>query len=119
MCETILKGWQRYKNYPDERVRERFAREAKKLSAGYSAALWAMEREFRRVNVDISDRIHQLRRSIRKEFPFTAKLTGAILGPVLLWSARREEKRLAAGRTYEPPTFVDRSNWAPPTFQNP
>jgi hypothetical protein len=34
-----------------------------------------------------------------------------VLGPVLLWSARREERRLAAGQTYEPPTIVERRNW--------
>src|SRR5581483_2690060 len=26
MCRTMLQGWRRYKNYPDSRVRERFAR---------------------------------------------------------------------------------------------
>ena len=29
----------------------------------------------------------------------------------LLWSARREERRLAAGYTYEPQTFIERTNW--------
>jgi len=29
----------------------------------------------------------------------------------MLWSAAREEARLLAGHTYEPPTFVERSNW--------
>lgn len=35
----------------------------------------------------------------------------AVLGPVLLWTTRREEKRLARGKTYEPPTILERSNW--------
>ena len=39
MCETMLQGWRRYKNYPDLRVRERFARENAKLRTVYSAAL--------------------------------------------------------------------------------
>ena len=26
MCQTMLQGWRRYKDYPDPRVRERFAR---------------------------------------------------------------------------------------------
>jgi hypothetical protein len=30
---------------------------------------------------------------------------------VLLWSTRREAKRLAAGHTYEPPTIIERQNW--------
>jgi radical SAM superfamily enzyme YgiQ (UPF0313 family) len=112
MCETVFRGWQRYKDYPDRRVRERFAREAGKLSRGYNAALWAIEREFRRINVDVSQRVRELRRRIRKEFPLTARLSTAILGPILLWSARKEERRLATGRTYEPPTFIERCNWA-------
>ena len=114
MCRTMLQGWQRYKDYPDPRVRERFTRQAKKLSGAYSAALWVMERDFRKVNRSVSERIHQLRHEVKKEFPIFARLTAASLGPVLLWSNRREESRLASGRTDEPPTFVERRNWISP-----
>ncbi len=68
MCETMLQGWRRYKNYPDLRVRERFERENAKLRTAYSAALWAAERYFRKVNGDVSRQIHELRREIGKEF---------------------------------------------------
>ncbi|MGA9707487.1 MAG: radical SAM protein, partial [Candidatus Sulfotelmatobacter sp.] len=112
MCRTMLQGWKRYKNDPDPRVRERFAREVKKLSSTYNAALWVMEREFRKVNRTVSERIHKLRREVEKEFPVVARLTAASLGPVLLWSTRREEHRLARGCTYEPPTFIERRNWS-------
>ena len=112
MCQTMLQGWQRYKDYPDARIRERFARQMKKLSGAYNAALWVMEREFKKVNGSVSEQIHKLRREVEKEFPVVARLTAALLGPILLWSTRREEKRLAAGRTYEPPTFVERRNWS-------
>jgi radical SAM superfamily enzyme YgiQ (UPF0313 family) len=111
MCQTMLQGWQRYKDYPDPRVRERFAREAQKLNYAYNAALWAMEKEFKKVNRSVSGRIHKLRREVEKEFPVLARLTAASLGPILLWAARREDRRLAKGRTYEPPTFVERRNW--------
>jgi radical SAM superfamily enzyme YgiQ (UPF0313 family) len=111
MCQTMLQGWQRYKDYPDPRVRQRFAREVKKLSSAYNAALWVMEREFKKVNRGVSDQIHKLRRDVEKEFPVIARLTASSLGPILLWSARREENRLAAGRTYEPPTLIERRNW--------
>jgi radical SAM superfamily enzyme YgiQ (UPF0313 family) len=111
LCQTMLLGWRRYKNHPDLRVRERFTREVKKLSSAYNAALWVMEREFKKVNCTVSDQIHTLRREVEKEFPIVARLTAASLGPVLLWSTRREEKRLASGRTYEPPTFIERRNW--------
>jgi hypothetical protein len=105
-------GWRRYRDYPDPRVRERFAREMKKLSTAYNAALWAMEREFRRVNRSVSAQIERLRREIEREFPVKARVASALLGPVMLWSSRREERRLAAGVTYEPPTIVERTNWA-------
>ena len=111
MCQTMLKGWQRYKNYPDPRVRERFTWQVKKIIGPYNAALWVMEREFKKVNRGVSEKIHKLRREVEKEFPVIARLTAVSLGPILLWSARREEKRLASGRTYEPPTFVERRNW--------
>jgi radical SAM superfamily enzyme YgiQ (UPF0313 family) len=111
MCQTMLQGWRRYKDHPDPRVRERFARQMKKLSGAYNAALWVMEREFKKVNRSVSERIHQLRREVEKEFPVVARLTAAALGPILLWTTRREENRLAAGQTYEPPTFLERSNW--------
>jgi radical SAM superfamily enzyme YgiQ (UPF0313 family) len=113
MCRTMLLGWQRYRDYPDARVRERFARQVKKLSTAYSGALWAMEREFKKVNRAVSEQIHGLRREIRKEFPLTARLAASVIGPVLLWSARREERRLASGITYEPPTILQRRNWEP------
>ena len=111
MCRTMLQGWKRYKNYPDARVRERFTRDIQKLSTAYSGALWAMERQFRKVNRDVSDQIRSLRAEIKREFPVLSRITAAALGPYLLWSSLREEKRLAAGKTYEPPTIIQRSNW--------
>jgi radical SAM superfamily enzyme YgiQ (UPF0313 family) len=111
MCRTIFAGWKRYRDYPDPRVRERFAREMKKVSTAYSAALWAMEHQFRRANEGLSVQMRSLRREIQKEFPLVARVTAAALGPVLLWTSLREEKRLAAGITYEPPTIIQRTNW--------
>ena len=74
MCQTMLQGWRRYKDYPDPRVRERFTREVKKLGSAYNAALWVMEREFRKVNRSVSEQIHKLRREVEKEFPVVARL---------------------------------------------
>ena len=113
MCQTMLLGWRRYKDHPDPRVRERFKEQGKKLGSAYNAALWVMEREFKKVNQGVSEQIHKLRREVEREFPVIARLTAASLGPFLLWSTRREEKRLAAGQTYEPPTCVERRNWVP------
>jgi hypothetical protein len=113
LCHTMLLGWQRYKNHPDARIRARFKRQVKKKIGIYNAALWVMEREFKAVNREVSRQIHELRREVEKAFPIVARVTAASLGPILLWSTRREEKRLASGQTYEPPTFIDRRNWIP------
>jgi pyruvate-formate lyase-activating enzyme len=111
MCRTMLEGWRRYRDYPEPRVRERFAREMSKLKSGYSGALWAMEKQFRELNESVSARIKELRGDVEKEFGFAARVNARALGPLLLWTARREERRLAKGKTYEPPTFLERTNW--------
>jgi radical SAM superfamily enzyme YgiQ (UPF0313 family) len=111
MCRTMLKGWKRYKNFPDGRVRRRFESEMTSLSLGYNAALWAMEKRFRSVNREVAKQIQALRKEIQKEFGLKSRLAAAILGPVMLVSAAREESRLLAGQIYEPPTFVERTNW--------
>jgi hypothetical protein len=111
MCRTMLQGWRRYKNYPDLRVRERFERENTKLRTTYSAALWAAEHYFQKINKDVSRQICELRREIAKEFGLTSRVVAMVVGPVLLWTTRREDRRLARGVTYEPPTILERRNW--------
>ena len=111
MCRTTLQGWLRYKDYPGARVREPFAAEAAKLKTAYNAALWTMEKQFRQVNESVSDDIRGLRKEIEKEFGAVARVASHVGGPLLLWTTRREERRLAAGHTYEPPTFLERSHW--------
>jgi radical SAM superfamily enzyme YgiQ (UPF0313 family) len=111
MCRTMLEGWRRHKDDPDARVRERFARDTAKLRTAYTAALWAMEKQLRGLNEGVSREIRGLRREIGKEFR-GARLASIVGGPLLLWTGRREERRLAAGRTYEPPMFLERRNWA-------
>jgi radical SAM superfamily enzyme YgiQ (UPF0313 family) len=108
---TLLTGWKRYKDWPDARVRERFAREMRRLSGIYSSALWAMEKQFKKVNANVSEQIRALRHEFRQESGIVSRMMPAVLGPVLLWTTRREERRLARGKTYEPPTILERRNW--------
>ncbi len=65
ISRTLLAGWKRYKDSPDARVRERFAREMHKLNGIYSSALWAMERQFRKVDVKVSEQIRALRARVQ------------------------------------------------------
>ncbi len=111
ICKTTLEGWKRYKNSPDLRVRQRFEYEAKSLKSAYAATLWAMERRFKETNESVSEQMHTLRRDIEREFGVFSKMVSSLLGPVLLWTSKREEKRLAGGQTYEPPTIIERRNW--------
>jgi radical SAM superfamily enzyme YgiQ (UPF0313 family) len=111
ICETMLQGWKRYKNHHDARVRARFEWEVRQLKSAYNASLWAMEKRLKHVNGQISQQIKSLRKEVEQEFGVAAQSTRAFLGPLLLWTSRREDKRLARGKTYEPPTFVERRNW--------
>ena len=113
ICETMLRGWQRYKDSSDIRVRTRFANEILSLKTAYNAALWAMETHYRSTNQELSRQIRTLRKEIEREFGVGTRALRAILGPVMLWSSRREDRRLASGQTYEPPTIIERRNWAP------
>ena len=111
ICRTTLEGWKRYKNDSDPRVRERFQWEIRSIKSGYSGLLWAMQRQLRLTNPAISREIRDLRKEMSSEFGIASRLVAGLLGPVLLWTSRREEKRLAQGKTYEPQTFIEHRNW--------
>ena len=111
ICRTTLEGWKRYKNDADARVRARFAWEARSLRDGYAAALWAMERHLRQTNAAVAEKVRALREEVSAEFGLISRVVGNVLGPLLLWSARREERRLSAGHTYEPAPIIERRNW--------
>ena len=111
-ARTSFEGWKRYKDHADRRVRERFAREASLLKSAYAGMLWAMEKHLRYANARVSLEIRALREEITREFGLASILAARALGPLLLWSTRREEKRLERGVTYEPELIVERRNWA-------
>jgi hypothetical protein len=108
---TTLDGWKRYKNHPDLRVRDRFQWETRQLTTAASACLWAMERRFKKTNEALSGRIRTLRLDIGEEFGVLTRIVAALAGPIVLWTLRKETKRLARGKTYEPPTVIERRNW--------
>lgn len=112
ICRTTLEGWKRHRSHPDARVRRRFQHELFTLRTAHCGLLWAMERHLRKENPPVAAQIRALRKEILAECGGLAgKLTTAIFGPIALYAARREARRLAAGVTYEPRTFVERRNW--------
>jgi radical SAM superfamily enzyme YgiQ (UPF0313 family) len=110
IMRTMYEGWKRYGQDSDERVRARFTGEADNLRRGYGAALWAMQRYLRGSNQTISERIADLRRQIESEFGVVSRVIDCAIGPLLLWSARREGSTYPEGRPLEPQTFIDRRN---------
>jgi hypothetical protein len=112
ICRTTFQGWRRYKNHPDLRIRTRFEREIQSLKTVYTGMLWAMAREFRKANASVAIQIEELRNEIHREFGIASRLAASFLGPLILWTSKREEKRLANGFRYEPQVVVERRNWA-------
>ncbi len=111
LMRNMLVGWRRYRDDSDPRVRARVAAEARQLRTGYGAALWAMEKFLLPSNLAISDRVRELRLEIERDLGGFSRVIDRLVGPALLWSARRES-RIPGGRHLEPRTFVDRRNWA-------
>jgi radical SAM superfamily enzyme YgiQ (UPF0313 family) len=108
MTRTMLAGWRRYRDDHDPRVRARFALEGKQLTKGWGAALYAMEKYLRRTNLEVGQKIRELRLELEREGGKVSRLIHHVAGPVLLWSARREARRFPSGRRMEPRTFVVR-----------
>jgi radical SAM superfamily enzyme YgiQ (UPF0313 family) len=111
LMRTMFEGWKRYGQDGDARVRARFNAEADQLRHGYGAALWAMERYLRHSNEAVSERVRDLRRQIEHELGGFSRVIDRVVGPVLLWSARREAAVYPTGRPLEPQTFVERRHW--------
>jgi len=59
----------------------------------------------------MSQQIRALRKEIGSEFGVVSRVIAALLGPILLWTSRREQRRLAEGKTYEPRMFIEQRNW--------
>ncbi len=110
MCRTTFEGWKRYKNHPELRIRERFERKTQLLRNVYPGMLWAMEHRVNNTNKSVTLQIRVLRKKLEQEFGLLTTIGSRLLGPLLWWTSRREENKLAGGRTYEPKTIISRRN---------
>jgi radical SAM superfamily enzyme YgiQ (UPF0313 family) len=113
LMRNMLVGWRRYRRDPDARVRARVLAEGRQLARGYGAVLWAMERFLRDSQPAMSRRVGDLLEEIESATGAWSRALNRVLGPGLLWSARRDSRTAPAGRRLEPRTFVDRRNWSP------
>jgi radical SAM superfamily enzyme YgiQ (UPF0313 family) len=108
IVRTTLAGWQRYKDHPDPRIRRRFRWEGRELGDGLTA-LVAAARGYFSQQPALHAKMSGLLEELVREFGWKARLFGSLGGRWLLSRIRREERSLAAGWTYEPPTFYERN----------
>ncbi len=108
IVRTTLAGWRRYKNHPDPRVRRRYEWEARELGTTFSAAVKAAQLYYRH-DPAMHAKMTALLKELYREFGWKSRFFGEVGGRWVLGRIRREEKRLAAGWTYEPPTFYERN----------
>ena len=106
ILRTALKGWKRYKDHPDLRIRRRFAREARRLSKA-GAAVVAATKEYYCDDCALHAKMSELLRDLCDEFGAAAQYIAEAAGPHLVKQVRAEEERLAGGWVYEPPTFYE------------
>ena len=106
IARTLLRGWQRHKDHPEARVRERYRRECRGLPTTYAGALWAAQ-HWLRASPLLVRRIADIRQAIVREFGLVARLAGPVAGAFLLAAMHREARRLRVGPSHEPPTFYE------------
>jgi radical SAM superfamily enzyme YgiQ (UPF0313 family) len=108
---TLLAGWQRCKTHADARIRRRFHREMEQKAGPYAAAAAAAARHYQH-DPAMAARLTALRDDLVREFGERAQ-SFAEKGSDYLYDALcAEEQRLAAGATYEPPTFYEANDAA-------
>jgi hypothetical protein len=69
-------------------------------------------KQYYRKNPPMKAKMSQILRDLYAEFGWKSRLAAALVGPYVAWKVRQEEKRLAQGWTYEPPTFCERNEFA-------
>lgn len=111
LITTFLKGWQRYKDDPDARVRARFAREVRPLRTTYAAAVWAM-RKWYRGNTRMSKKMDVLLRELFMTFGWKTRIVAPIVGRYVYRKLKKENDLLAGGWIYEPRSFYEKNESA-------
>jgi hypothetical protein len=108
LIRTQLTGWQRHKNHANPRVRNRFLWEAQSLGTTSAGAVWAMRKWYGQ-NTEMADRMNLLLTDLYAAFGWKSRIAAPLLGRYLGAAIKKEEKRLAAGWTYEPETYYEKN----------
>ena len=108
VARTMLQGWQRYKNHPSRRIRDRFAWYTRGLAIVYTGVLWAARHWFRGEPA-LAEELARLLKDIYREFGLKSRLAAPLIGRYVRFMMAREDRRLRRGWTYEPQTFCETS----------
>lgn len=108
LIRTTFEGWIRHRNHPEKRIRERFRREAKLLAGTHAGFVWATKKKLRH-NKHVKEKAQLLLKRIYRHFGWRSRVMSRLIGSVIYFRMNREERRLAKGWTYEPPTFYQTS----------
>ena len=108
LISTLLKGWQRYKDHPEKRIRDRFAWEVKPLRTTYAAAVWAIKIRYR-ANQRMAKKMNSLLHNIYNTFGWKTRIIAPLAGIYVYAALKKEEKRLAKGLTYEPDPIYEKN----------
>ena len=108
MVRNTLSGWKRYRDHQDQRIRRRWLREAKELRTTYAGAVWAMAHLPTAKPVWRAE-AQRLLGDLYTEMGWRTRLVAPVIGRGLRVTIAREERRLAAGWTYEPPTICEKN----------
>jgi radical SAM superfamily enzyme YgiQ (UPF0313 family) len=109
LIQTLLNGWQKHKNHPEARIRDRYNWEVDPLRSTYAGAVWGMRKYYSSRDRAMADRMDALLDDICAEFGWKTKVAARVIGEVAYRSIISEEKRLARGWTYEPPHFFEKN----------
>lgn len=105
---TLLSGWIKYKNHPEERIRNRFRFEVRQLRTTYAAAVWAMIRWYKN-DAGTKKKMKTLLKDLCAEFGWKTRMFSRLGGMFIYFSMLRENRRLENGETFEPETFLEKN----------
>ena len=80
------------------------------MGTAFSAAINALRLYYRK-NATMRTKMSAILKDLHYEFGLKSRLFATIGGRYVLRKIRKEEKRLAAGWTYEPPMFYEKNKW--------
>lgn len=98
---TTFKGWEKYRNHPERRIRERYIWEAKNLRNTYAGALWAMRKVYGN-NKELYEQMDSLLKEFYRGFGWKTRLMAPLFGSIFYFTYLLEERRLLNGFKYEP-----------------